>query len=232
MKHITTIIGAFILLAVLGVGLQPVQAQVPYRYGYLAITRDASTNALQTGQWVTIPDNTTLGNPTGRHETSFVMAGGRFYLIAGREAADIDIYDPDTNTWTKGASIPSVASNRMHHFQPVVIDGLVFAVAAYTGTCCGTNEIGATNIYIYDPVEDQWITGPDIPQNRRRGSTGVVRFGDTLYVAGGLQFGHGGSTAISYNFFDSYNPFTNAWAVLPNMPRSRDHFGAAIVGDK
>ncbi|MEO1442395.1 MAG: kelch repeat-containing protein, partial [Chloroflexota bacterium] len=106
MKHITTIIGAFILLAVLGVGLQPVQAQVPYRYGYLAITRDASTNALQTGQWVTIPDNTTLGNPTGRHETSFVMAGGRFYLIAGREAADIDIYDPDTNTWTKGASIP------------------------------------------------------------------------------------------------------------------------------
>lgn len=193
-----------------------------------------ATNAMQTGTWQEIPDNTTSGSPTERHETAFVMAGGKFYLIAGREADDIDIFDPDTLTWSTGATIPTLNAvvQRMHHFQPIVIDGLIFVVAAYTGRCCVEEEVGATNVYIYDPLEDMWIVGADIPQNRRRGSTGVVRYQDTLYVAGGLQFGHGRDGSISYDFFDSYNPFTNEWAVLPSMPRSRDHFGAAIVGDK
>ncbi|MEM6285261.1 MAG: kelch repeat-containing protein [Chloroflexota bacterium] len=230
MKRNISTISALILLSILGVAWQPALAQVPHRDGIINYTRTASGNALQTAQWV--PFNNTTGNPTGRHETSFVMAGGKFYLMAGREAADIDIFDPATGAWRDGASIPNVASSRMHHFQPVVIDGLVFAVAAYTGNCCGNGEIGATNIYIYDPVLDLWLTGPTIPQNRRRGSTGVVRSGDLLYIAGGLQFGHGSTGTISYDFFDSYNPFTNEWAVLPDMPRSRDHFGAAIVGDK
>ncbi len=183
------------------------------------------------GAWVEIPDSVTSGNPDGRHETAFVAAGGRFFLIAGRESNTIDIYDPQTQAWTTGARHP-VHPEALHHFQPMVVDGLIFAVNAYTGNCCGSNERGATNVYIYDPVEDMWITGRDIPETRRRGSTGVVQYGDTLYSMGGLDGGHGSSTSVSFDYFDAYNPYTGTWETLPDMPHNRDHFGAAIIDDK
>jgi len=188
-------------------------------------------NAQIGGSWTEITDGSTSGSPDPRHETAFVMAGGKFYLIVGREQTTIDIYDPATMTWTNGPASP-IDPTPMHHFQPIVVDGLIFAVMAYTGTCCREMEVGATNVYLYDPVINEWLTGPSIPEARRRGSTGVVQYEDTLYILGGLQFGHGQNTTVSYNLFDAYNPYTNAWEVLPDMPRNRDHFGAAIVGDQ
>lgn len=230
MKLIPRLFPLFVLLAALG---QPTQTKhlgnVNLDSLYLGGASEVAAQG--TGNWTPIADGDTAGNPTGRHETSFVMAGGKFYLIAGREAADIDIFDPATNTWTAGAPTP-ISPRPLHHFQPVVVDGLIFAVMAYTGQCCGTDETGATHVYIYDPVLDLWMTGPEIPANRRRGSTGVVQHNDTLYIMGGLQFGHGAASTLVYDFFDSYNPYTNTWAVLPDKPRPRDHFGAAIVGDK
>jgi hypothetical protein len=34
------------------------------------------------------------------------------------------------------------------------------------------------------------------------------------------------------NWFDVYDPATNSWSQLPNMPQARDHFHAAVVGGK
>ena len=34
------------------------------------------------------------------------------------------------------------------------------------------------------------------------------------------------------SWFDEYNPATNAWKILPDSPRPRDHFQAAVVGDR
>lgn len=217
-------------LLLIGLGWQQTRAQEADLDAFTLGTQQ-EIQAQLAGSWTEIPDNTTSGSPDPRHETAFVMAGGKFYLITGREATTIDIFDPQTNTWTNGPSSP-IDPTPMHHFQPLVVDGLIFAVMAYTGNCCREQELGATHVYIYDPVINEWITGPAIPENRQRGSTGVVQYNDTLYILGGLQFGHGQNITVSYNRFDSYNPYTNEWAVLPDMPRNRDHFGAAIVGDK
>lgn len=181
------------------------------------------------GTWELIADGSTNGSPVARHESAFIMAGGKFYLMGGRETTDVDIFDPATNTWTKGAPIP-IAPELMHNFQPVFMDGLIFVVNAYSGDCCGADEVGVPNVYIYDPVQDLWITGPEIP--RQRGATGVVEYNDKLYVMGGLQGGHGDAGTQAFALFDSYDPYTNVWQVLPNMPRARDNFSAAVIGNK
>ncbi|MBC8170957.1 MAG: hypothetical protein H7X77_04780, partial [Anaerolineae bacterium] len=182
----------------------------------------------QTGTWETVA---TDNLPIERHETSFVHVGGKFYLIGGRESKIVQIYDPTTNEWTNGASAPSV----MHHIQPVVLDNLIYTIAPYSGNCCD-DEFGLANNYIYDPAQNKWLTGGIIPEERRRGASGVVYYQDSFYILGGLTGGHGlgndGISADSHNWFDRWNPYTNDWQILPNMVRDRDHFGAAVVGNR
>ncbi len=175
------------------------------------------------GTWQRIyPSN----SPTARHETSFVHLGGKFYLIGGRESQKVQIYNPATNSWSDGASAPIL----MHHIQPIAVDGLIYAIAAYSGHCC-TGEFGASHVYVYDPVQNKWFQMTQIPSNRRRGAAGVVHYQDKFYIVGGLSGGHG-STATSYNYFDVYDAAKGTWQTLPNAPHARDHFGAAVVNGK
>lgn len=176
-----------------------------------------------TGTWQTLnPSN----RPIARHETSFVYVGGKFYLIGGRESQKVQIYNPSSNSWSDGATAPIT----MHHIQPVAVDGLIYAVAAYSGNCCAS-EFGASHVYVYDPVQNKWFQTTQIPSNRRRGATGVVHYQNKFYVVGGLSGGHG-SPANSYNYFDVYDPARGTWNTLPNAPRDRDHFGAAVVNGR
>ena len=47
------------------------------------------------------------------------MVGSKAYLMAGRETQDVDIYDPATGQWSKGATAPI----KLHHTQ---VHNLVF----------------------------------------------------------------------------------------------------------
>ena len=175
------------------------------------------------GNWELISDST--GAPDARHESGFIEVGGLMYLLGGRGVDPVNIYNPTTNTWTNGAAPPV----QMHHIQPVEIDGLIYVVAGYGGGCC-TSEFGLDHVYIYDPVADQWYQGAEIPVARRRGSVGAVVYNNQIYIAGGLDGGHG-ITATSFDFFDRYDPTTNTWEVLADAPRARDHFSAVVIDD-
>jgi Kelch motif len=61
---------------------------------------------------------------------------------------------------------------------------------------------------------------------RGRGAGGVAVFNNKIYYAGGLA----NSAAVPW--FDVYDPATNTWAQLPDMPTARDHFHAAVVNGK
>ena len=52
---------------------------------------------------------------------------------------------------------------------------------------------------------------------------------DKIYMVNGLQNGHSSGWV---NWFDVFDPRTNQWSTLPNSPRARDHFHAAVVGNK
>lgn len=166
----------------------------------------------------------TIGKPTGRHETAFVECGGKFYLIGGREAnGRIDRFDPDTGTWAE----MEARSPLIHHFQPVVKDQKVIMVGAMTGEY--PTEPPLPRVQIYDPGKDEWTEGGEIPQERRRGSSGVALYQDRIYVAGGITYGH---TSGTNNWFDAYDIETDTWSILPDAPQIRDHFHAVVFDDR
>lgn len=157
---------------------------------------------------------------TMRHEHGYVKVGGKFYLLGGRGINPVDIFDPATGSWTKGASSPV----EMHHFQAVVFEDQIYVVGAMGGAF--PKEPPLANIYIYDPAADAWRAGPAIPAGRRRGGAGAVLHNGEIYVIAGITNGHyDGHVA----WVDAFNPRTGQWRQLPDAPRPRDHFHAGII---
>lgn len=156
-----------------------------------------------------------------RHENSFIQVGKNFLLIGGRGEKQIDIYNAETQKWKKGATPPI----ELHHAQAVSVDGLVYILGAFTGNW--PNETPVAHIYIYDPLKDIWITGPEIPEDRRRGAAGVAVKDKKIYMVNGITNGHQSGWV---NWFDKFDPYSNTWTKLPDSPHKRDHFHAIITG--
>ncbi|MCL6275559.1 PKD domain-containing protein [Muricauda sp. 2012CJ35-5] len=163
---------------------------------------------------------------TARHENAFVQAGDKFYLMGGREAArTIDVYDYSSNTWN---SLVDSAPFEFNHFQATEYQGLIWVIGAFQDNAF-PNEQPAEHVWAFDPANEEWIQGPQIPANRRRGSAGLVVYNDKFYVVCGNNDGHDGGYVAQ---FDEYDPTTGTWTPLADAPRARDHFFAAVIGDQ
>ncbi len=160
---------------------------------------------------------------TARHEHGYVKVGDRFYLLGGRRIQPVDIFDPAKGVWTKGAPPPV----EIHHFQAIPFENKVYLVGAMTGRF--PTEPPLPNVYIYDPAVDTWTTGPEIPADRRRGGAGAVLHNGEIIVIAGITNGHSDGHVT---WVDALNLRTGQWRRLPDAPRARDHFHAAIINNK
>jgi len=182
----------------------------------LAACSSQKTNAdlLSQGTWSQV---------SARHEAAFLAVGDRYYLLGGRGMKPVNVYHPETNQWTVG-SIPPI---EMHHFQPVVYQNEIYVLGAMTGPYPG--EMPIPNIYIYNPVMDEWRMGDPIPEDRKRGGAGVSVQGDNIYLTCGIRDGHRGDHK---SWMDVYHVPTGKWKKLTDAPRPRDHFQTAIINGK
>ncbi|MFD0751588.1 Kelch repeat-containing protein [Mucilaginibacter calamicampi] len=168
----------------------------------------------------------TTNTVNSRSECGMAAANGKLYLIGGggNAAMPVEIYDPTTATWTKGATAPSV----MHHFQPVALGDKIYVLEAFVDNNY-PNQTTAANVLCYDTKADSWKKLSGLPVERRRAGAGAAVYNGKLYLAGGIQNGHASGTT---NMFDVYDPATDKWTVLANAPHIRDHSMAAVLNDK
>ncbi|WP_020568721.1 malectin domain-containing carbohydrate-binding protein [Neolewinella persica] len=200
----------------------------------VTVSKTGSTDAVANFTWtVTAPvgnvtwnDQTDVENYTARHECSFVQAGDNFYLFGGREnPTTLDVYDYQNKAWSQ---ISNSAPASFNHFQAVEYQGLIWVIGAFKDNGF-PNETPADFIWSYNPATDEWVQGPEIPASRKRGSAGLVVYNDKFYVIAGNTIGHNGGYIP---WFDEFDPATGIWTPLADAPRARDHFHAAVVGDK
>jgi N-acetylneuraminic acid mutarotase len=160
---------------------------------------------------------------TARHENAATLIGHKLYLVGGRGSRPTEALSLKTMIWQKFSEPPT----EMNHFQAVTYKGELYVLCAFQGKY--PHETPLPNIYIYNPKQAKWRTGPEIPKDRLRGSAGVVVYNDKIYLACGITDGHyDGHVA----WLDEYDPRTNTWKKLPDAPRTRDHISAAVADDK
>lgn len=161
--------------------------------------------------------------PIQRHEAAFVKVGSKFYLLGGRGIRPVSIFDTENKTWSTGTKPPM----EFHHFQPVVFKDKVYVIGAMTGKYPG--ETPVPYVYYYDTNDDSWHKSTEIPEERRRGSTGNALNGTKVYITCGIVDGHRGG---HQKWFDSFDLESEEWTVLPDAPRARDHFQAVYLDNK
>ncbi|MDX3098025.1 carboxypeptidase regulatory-like domain-containing protein [Streptomyces sp. ME19-03-3] len=145
-----------------------------------------------------------------REAPSAQFIDGRFYVVGGWKQGinpetdrKLEIYDPDNDTWSTGASAPVAYAGQ----GSAAVDGKLYTV----GGCderCGTAEA-----YAYDPGADTWSRIADYPEPTSWESCGGVN--GKLYCAGGTS-DNLGETKHAY----VYDPVTDTWASLPDLPIS------------
>ena len=180
--------------------------------------------------------------PEARHESSFVEANGKFYMIGGRtidgNARDVDIWDPETAAWVENPTNAFFPNH--HHFQPVVFGNQIWLANAMFGNY--PNEKPLPFIWIYDTETDVYYES-DIAIPRARGAGGAVVYKDTLYLMSGILNGHRSGNVDWFDSFDlagyaglptprSQSSVASLWKELPSVPNPRDHANAAVIDDK
>lgn len=158
-----------------------------------------------------------------RHESSMVECDGKFYSLGGRGIKPIESYDPKTNSWKVLATAPM----EFHHFQALAFNHEIYVIGALTGNY--PHEKPIPHFLIFNPKTNTWREGAKIPKNRLRGSLGVFSKGKKIYLVSGIKDGHWDGHVT---WFDEYDTRTGVWKILPDAPRPRDHFQAAIKGNK
>ena len=161
------------------------------------------------GQW---RDETDL--PVNRAEVAFVEVGGLFHLFGG--GTTHHIYDPVTQTWTTGASLPF----KVNHIQGVTVGGKIYLLGGLTSLARprGRNRL---RVRPRDGHGDR--RAHRCPSHVNGAPAGSAVHDGSIYYAGGLNDG------VAVNWFDVYDPVADSWTQLPDMPTARDHFHAATL---
>ena len=190
--------------------------------------------------------------PTPRTHLGVCATGGKLYTIAGAvyETGSgqvqrawyldvVEIYDPDTGSWTTGTPLPTARSSA----AVAAINGKIFVAGGFNGEILGTLDI-------YDPVTDTWSRGADMPVARSDAS--AVAAGGKLYVIGGTDgvtgpvpgpadhderpgpevFWGRNDGWFGSNLLSVYDPATNTWSDLTPMPTARTGAAAGVINGK
>ncbi|MDQ3144257.1 MAG: PDZ domain-containing protein [Pseudomonadota bacterium] len=134
-----------------------------------------------TDKWEKLPDL-----PTQRNHLAMVALNGKIIVAGGRtgpgamaERVDtVEIYDPKTRRWTKGAPLPAPRGG---------ITGAAHAgcMFVFGGEGERTHVLGLTpNTYGYDPRANRWTKLPDLPI-AIHGLKGSAVIGGRIFLPGG-----------------------------------------------
>lgn len=160
-----------------------------------------------TGEWKTLAPL-----PEPRAHVGLVWHAGKLYAIGGHakkgRVGRVDIYDPVSDTWTRGADMPTARETDV-----VLHEGRIYAAGGYDG------KTSVSAFEVYDPDADTWMKLPDIPFLLSAHKMAVVE--NVLYT-----FGH-------YHVRDrvtAYDFATGEWSILDLPYKAARHTDVVYDG--
>ncbi len=148
--------------------------------------------------------------PTQRGGGAGAVIDGRIYVAGGRppRGSDFAVYDPATDTWR---TLPDLPTQR-NHVGAAAIGGRLYVVGGRLAA--GFESEMTDRVEVFDPIAGTWSARAPLP--RPRGGVNAVAANGYLHVLGGE--GTKDTPSGVFPDHDVYNPATNRWTRLPNMP--------------
>ncbi|XP_006819299.2 kelch-like protein 24 [Saccoglossus kowalevskii] len=154
-----------------------------------------------TNDWDNIPEM-----PTGVHYPAVTSHAGELYVIGGHTAkyhspsGAVQIFNPDTNIWRRGADIP-------------ILTFIANALSIHEYVYVVSGEYG--RMQRYSPRNDRWEEAATLDQRHYLGTITVCN--NKIYAIGGYSdFSH--SERNISNSIECYDPQKNTWKTVSEMP--------------
>ena len=146
--------------------------------------------------------------PTARSGGAAVALGGKIYVAGGRvpRGSDFAVYDPAADQWEVLPDLPT----QRNHMTGAAINGRIHIVGGRLGN--GLSPLKSDAHEVFDPQTRTWTTAAPMLRGRS-GMNGVMARG-CFHVWGGEAPPPIGMIADH----DYYDPRTDQWSSLRNMP--------------
>jgi len=170
--------------------------------------------------------------PTPRLALGAANVNGVVYAVGGLfdgYVANLDAYDPATNTWMPRAPLPAARGE----IGVGVVDGVLYAVGGNTGSGYDPTAILAT-VEAYDPATNTWTPRASMP-TPRAGLAVVVADGILYAISGYACQPPAGQPCVASSplaavaTVEAYDPATNSWTTKASLPTPRAYPAAAAI---
>lgn len=165
-------------------------------------------------RWVAQPNL-----PGPRSRAAGIAFENNLYLIGGSDGTsplpDLIRYSPELGAWSQLSPKPTSVSE----IQAAVIDQKIYVPGGRTASGAFSNALE-----IYDPLTDEWQTGPDLPEGIS--AYALVAHNGGLYLFGGVT--EEGYSNRVYRFDSG----TNLWEEENALPVSLGYSGAVAIASK
>lgn len=178
--------------------------------------------------------------PEASEELYGIGAGGKLYVFGGlapgwTPKGLVYEYDPAKDSWTKKKNMPQAS----HHIGVVELNGKIYVIGGFVKPASGpTAWEPIDNVWEYDPATDTWKALAPLP--KKRGAAAAIVHGGKVYAVGGAGL-HPGSKEVSLHparphralgANEVYDPATNTWKTLQDMPTARNHGAIGVVNNR
>ena len=161
---------------------------------------------------------------------ALVELAGRLHFFGGtvregavylRDSPRHWLLDLRSGSWTWTDAAP--ATERRNHIAGVALDGSVYAVG---GQRLGDEEAGNQRfVHAYNPVLNGWRRVADLPRPLGHISAATFAHGGRIVVVMGVTAGRAKTSDVV-----AYDPASDRWSSLKNMPGGRSATVAGVVG--
>ncbi len=165
--------------------------------------------------------------PTARGDISCCVVDGIIYASGGGIPSNLTIveaYDPATDTWTTKAPM----SQARWSFASGVVNGKIYAIG---GIFDDPESEGINSVEEYDPATDTWIEKTPMPT--ARGTLVSSTVNNKIYVIGGASLDWDNKDIATFpRVTEMYDPATDTWTTLANIPVCTNQGGACVLDGK
>ena len=185
----------------------------------------------QTNTWHTAADM-----PTPRVAPQTAVFSNEIYVFGGydrkgpggalRYKKTVEMYDIATDTWTKKRDMPTLR----HAVMTAVVHGKIYVIGGSVHDKKLGRDVATSLVEVYDPATDRWEKRADMPTER--GATHAVVIDSKIYVIGGYNWQQGPLTDKFVASIEEYNPKTDQWRELPDMPMFKFMFASVVVNNE
>ena len=198
-----------------------------YLGGLAAMLSTVDVYDARTNTWHTVANM-----PKPRVAVKTAVFSSEIYAFAGydrqgprgarRDRKIIEMYNTHTDTWVKKPDMPTLRTS----FATAVVDGKIYLIGGRVKDKRG-EEVITGLVEVYDPLTDRWDKRTDMP-TVRSGMDAVVVEGK-IYVIGGQTRKAPGLVERFVRSIEEYNPKTDKWHQLPDMPVFKFWFSTVAV---